>query len=291
MSSDETKQSSTTPTKKKTQQSQQEAIENADIESINPVLGEPEISSDEQHKILHEDPDDIINREILQQEGEKDFNPDSYGGFNLDHWKRFYGSIQDERQARRAKLSSLTKYNIRINMSDDIFNPRWIIKSYPYHKVTTQAWNVRQKLLAEVDDMQRTADAELIKLQEIQTRVQERRTASATGTSSSPGNGRSGTTNNKRSIESYDSEELNNQQFYDDMDKNIRQSITDKKVEAEWTAARMYLHMSKEDFENCLYEPDLADVIGACDHKQLWGIPKNPTPLVRSPLQEHQAIS
>lgn len=278
MSSDETKQSSTV----KKKQQQQEDLENADIESINPVNEETtkEIILEQ----IPADPDDVINQEILQQEGEKDLKLDQYAGYNLEHWKKFYGAIQDERQARRARMSALTKYNIRINTSKDIFNPKWIVKSFPYYKVTTQAWNLRQKLLAEVDDLTRMADAQLVKLQEIQSDIQEKRAASATG--KSVGNGRT-----TKSIESLTSDELQNEKFYNEMDKNIRQSITEKKLEAEFTGARMYLHMTQEDYENCLYEPDLADVIGACDHKQVWGIPKNPTPLVKSPLQERQAIS
>ena len=230
----------------------------------------------------------LVNKEdqepdVLEQEGEKDLDISKYTTeVDTTAYQKFYSGLADQRQSRVAKLSALPRYKIRINISEDETNPEWSIKEFEYREITYKAWEKRQKLTAEWQDMERTADAQLIRLGEIQRLQVERRRAAAAGIKPLE---KPTLTRINASIE-----EINeNISLIEDFKNDAKSGIVDKKTESEKYGAKIYLGMTVEEVETCRY-PDLWYVLMACDHKQVHGVPKYQSPSLKSSTSGAQGI-
>jgi primosomal protein N'' len=243
-----------------------EMQENADMSSTSQILVNRE-----------EEPD------VLEQEGEKDLDISKYTTeIDTTAYQKFYSGLADQRQSRVAKLSALPRYKIRINISEDEANPDWSVKEFEYREITYKAWEKRQKLTAEWQDMERMADAQLIRLGEVQRLQSERRRASAAGIKPVE---KPAITRINASIE-----EINeNISLIEDFKNDAKSGIVDKKTEAEKYGAKIYLGMKDEEVETCRYA-DLWYVLMACDHKQVHGVPKQVSPSLKSSTSGAQGI-
>jgi hypothetical protein len=227
--------------------------------------------------------DNPNNADILEQEGERDIDITKYtSDVDTLAYQKFYSSLADHRTARAAKLSTLPRYRIRINSSGDETNPKWTPKQFEYKEITNKAWENRQRYIAEWQDMERMADAQLLKLGEIQRAQIERRRALAAGIRP----------NQKQTLTMINAsiEEINeNIEMIDEFKNNAKSDIVNKKTQAERYGAKIYLGMSEDEFDNCRY-PDLWYVLMACDHKQTHGVPKQASPSSKSSTSAAQGI-
>lgn len=221
--------------------------------------------SQQELDLLELNPEKVETTEdgALKQEGEEEFDPDQYGGFPMEAWNRYFGSINDKRQSRSASLAKLSSYSVRYNSapSDSPF-PKFKVIQLDYSFITKKAWEKRRKELAEVEDMERQQQVQATKIAEMQESLRLRIFAR---------NKPRGMVTNRDDPNKAQLEEIqNNMKFFADISNDIGQRLAEKRQESDLYAFQMYFHKGKEVYDQIMNE-DLDDILRACDWKQVYG--------------------
>lgn len=246
-----------------TEDSQQEIIVSSAAEDKS--KRKKESNKDQELDLLELNPDKVQTTDdgALKQEGEEEFDPDLYGGFPMEAWNRYFGSINDKRQSRSASLAKLSTYNARYNAAPvDSPYPKFKVISLDYSFITKKTWEKRRKELAEIEDLERQQQVQATKIAEMQESLRLRIFAR---------NKPRGMVTNRSDPNKAQLEEIqNNMKFFGDISNDIGKRLAEKRQESDLFAFQMYFHKDKDVYDQIMNE-DLDDILRACDWKQIYG--------------------
>lgn len=234
----------------------------------------------------NKEPEPDLDNVLANQDQEqlKRYDPTKYEGY--DGLVRYYSDNGSNKAQIHVWLSHLDNYKVPYNISGDWKFAKFQLMDVKYNPVTTKAYDERQLLLAEIDDLTRQQQVQNLKLQEFQLALQ-RRAADRFRSSEAMHETKSYKKLEQMTVQEIQGEIDDIQQI----DINISKKIQEKRIDANVLGFQIYFHIEdRETYNNCRND-QLDDILKGCDQKQVKSFAPNSKNSSNSLTQARQGVS